>query len=154
MLRDNVNEEKYIAEEGESCLLQAAVVCSSPWNCEKTNFCLERTWLGKEVYLKVMGGNMKKVAQRNYDALKENPNINWERLLNAKYLYEFDLEIQCPTWGYPTVGAYVSNILAVLLFYVAPIDLFIHYPSPFKSIKIIKTMNTDSYFTVSRFLLC
>ncbi|RFU26886.1 hypothetical protein B7463_g9444, partial [Scytalidium lignicola] len=100
----------YIAEEGESCILKAAVICSSPWNCEASTLSLERTWLGKEVYLKAMG---------------ENPKIDWERFQKAKYLYEFDREIQCPTWDYPTVGAYYRDASSVDALLAVKIPIFI-----------------------------
>ena len=35
-----------------------------------------------------------------------NELIDSEHVLNVRYLAEFDQAIQCPTWGYPTAGAY------------------------------------------------
>lgn len=46
-----------------------------------------------------------------------NPALNKERIDRIKHLYEFDREIQCPTWGYPTFLAYhrdASSVDAVL----------------------------------------
>ncbi|OAX84910.1 hypothetical protein ACJ72_00696 [Emergomyces africanus] len=54
----------YLGEEGESCPLSAAVICSSPWNLEVTSLALQRTWLGMEVYSKTMGGNMKRLFEQ------------------------------------------------------------------------------------------
>ncbi|KAH8821553.1 Alpha/Beta hydrolase protein [Xylogone sp. PMI_703] len=115
----------YLAEEGDSCILQAAVVCSSPWNCEASNLSLGRTWLGREVYLKVMGGNMKRIVEQQYDTLKANPDINWERFRTVKYLFDFDREIQCPVWGYPTTGAYYRDASSVDALFGVKTPLFI-----------------------------
>jgi hypothetical protein len=45
----------YCGEEGSECLLKAAVVCSNPFNLDAANKALKRTFLGKEVYQRVMG---------------------------------------------------------------------------------------------------
>ncbi|KAL9084730.1 MAG: hypothetical protein Q9159_005085 [Coniocarpon cinnabarinum] len=51
--------------------------------------------------------------RRHGDELRKNPNIDLERILNTKYLYEFDRELQCPTWGYPTEAAYYRDAASV-----------------------------------------
>jgi len=45
-------------------MLDAAVVCSNPWNLEAGSLALQRTWLGLEVYSKTMGGNMKRLFEQ------------------------------------------------------------------------------------------
>ncbi|KAK8200919.1 hypothetical protein M8818_006238 [Zalaria obscura] len=99
----------YLGEEGESCELQAAVVCSNPWKLEVSSLALQRTWLGLNVYSKAMGSNMKKLIERHKDQVMKNGNIDLERVMKINYLHEFDREIQCPTWGYPTEGAYYRD---------------------------------------------
>lgn len=42
--------EQYLGEEGENCLLSAAVVCANPWNLDVANVALRSTWIGAEVY--------------------------------------------------------------------------------------------------------
>lgn len=54
----------YLGEEGDQCVLQAAVICSNPWNLEVSSKSLLRTWLGKEVYSKTMANSMKKLFER------------------------------------------------------------------------------------------
>lgn len=39
----------------------------------------------------------------------KNGNIDPERVAKVTYLHEFDREIQCPTWGYPTEYAYYRD---------------------------------------------
>lgn len=54
---------QYLGEEGEECELKAAVVFSNPWNMEAGNLALQRTWLGKEVYSRTMGTNLRKLFE-------------------------------------------------------------------------------------------
>ena len=46
---------------------------------------------------------------RHLDEAKKHPHINIEEVLAARYLFEFDRALQCPTWGYPTEGAYYRD---------------------------------------------
>ena len=39
----------------------------------------------------------------------KNEKIDINKIRNIQYLHEFDREIQCPTWGYPTEGAYYRD---------------------------------------------
>jgi uncharacterized protein len=41
--------------------------------------------------------------------LSKNPNIDVDKVRSATYLYEWDRYVQCPTWGYPTEGAYYRD---------------------------------------------
>ncbi|KAJ9641975.1 hypothetical protein H2201_004509 [Coniosporium apollinis] len=99
----------YLGEEGKQCELSGSVVCSNPWNLEAGSLALQRTWLGLEVYSKTMGGNMKKLFETHVDQIAKNPRIDIERVRKVKYLHEFDRELQGPTWGYPTEGAYYRD---------------------------------------------
>ncbi|KAI9695455.1 MAG: hypothetical protein M1820_008640 [Bogoriella megaspora] len=99
----------YLGEEGDQCLLAAAVVVSNPWDLEISSKALQRTWLGMNVYMKVMGTNMKALAERHVDHLARNTRIDMDRVRKCKYLYEFDREVQGPTWGYPTENAYYRD---------------------------------------------
>lgn len=89
-------------------MLNAAVVCSNPWNLEAGNLALQRTWLGSEVYSKTMGTSMKKLFEEldlsgflflpllanernsHVDAISKNPRVDIEKVRNITYLYEFD----------------------------------------------------------------
>jgi len=37
------------------------------------------------------------------------PAIDVAKLKSSKYLHEFDRYVQCPTWGWPTEGAYYRD---------------------------------------------
>jgi uncharacterized protein len=106
------------------CQLKAVVVCSNPWNLDVSNMTLQRTWLGLNVYLKVMGTNMKKLIELHADQVAKNPRLDIERIRKVKYLFEFDREVQGPTWGYPTEGSYYRDASSVDSLLAVKIPLF------------------------------
>ncbi|CAI4213781.1 unnamed protein product [Parascedosporium putredinis] len=99
----------YCGEEGADCVLKAAVICSNPFNLEVSNKALQRSILGKEVYQRVMGSNMKELVKRHEEAIEKFTVLDLQRLQNVTYLYEFDRAVQCPLWGYPTEDAYYRD---------------------------------------------
>jgi predicted alpha/beta-fold hydrolase len=99
----------YVGEEGSKCVLKAAVSCSNPWNLEVCNVELQRTYLGLEVYCATMGSNLKKLFLLHREQILKNPGVDEAKVMGAKYLFEFDRYVQCPTWGYPTEGAYYRD---------------------------------------------
>ncbi|KZF21310.1 hydrolase, alpha/beta fold family [Xylona heveae TC161] len=99
----------YCGEEGESCLLKGAVVCSNPWNLEAASLALQRTWFGLEVYSKAMGSSMKRLLEEHADQIISSTRIDLDKIRKITYLHEFDREVQCPSWGYPTEGAYYRD---------------------------------------------
>jgi predicted alpha/beta-fold hydrolase len=103
----------YVGEEGNHCILRAAVACSNPWNLEICNTELQRTWLGLEVYAATMGGNLKKLFARHREQILKNGDVDEEKVKRCKYIFEFDRHVQCPTWGYPTEGAYYRDAQSV-----------------------------------------
>lgn len=80
----------YVGEEGDRCVLKAAVACSNPWNLEISNVGLQRTWLGLEVYSRTMGGNMMKLYETHKEQILKNEGIDEERVKQCRYLFEFD----------------------------------------------------------------
>ena len=62
---------QYLGEEGEQCPLTAAVVISNPWNLEIGSQALQRTWIGREVYSRAMGGNMRRLFEE-YALMEES----------------------------------------------------------------------------------
>ncbi|KAM0287402.1 hypothetical protein ACHAQH_000352 [Verticillium albo-atrum] len=99
----------YCGEEGPNCQLRAAVVCSNPFNLEVANKSMQRTLLGKEVYQRVMGSNMRNLIVGHKDSLSKFTDLDYERIEKATYIYEFDREVQCASWGYPTEDAYYRD---------------------------------------------
>jgi predicted alpha/beta-fold hydrolase len=109
----------YLGEEGEKCVLRAAVVCSNPWDLELSRKGLVRTWIGREVYSKVMGANLRRLFETHIDQLRQDDRIDVEAVRRGVYLHEFDRDLTAKVFGYPTVGAYyrdassVDNLLKV-----------------------------------------
>ncbi|KAJ5570273.1 uncharacterized protein N7459_009703 [Penicillium hispanicum] len=99
----------YLGEEGDGCQLKAAVLCASPWNLDVSSVTLQQTWIGREMYSKTMGTSMKKLFEAHVDQVATNPRIDVETVRSSTYLHEFDRALQCPTWGYPTEGAYYRD---------------------------------------------
>lgn len=56
-----VNFWQYVGEEGEGCLLNAAVVVGNPFDLEVANKTLQSSLLGKEIYQRVMGSSCRQV---------------------------------------------------------------------------------------------
>ncbi|CAH0027085.1 unnamed protein product [Clonostachys rhizophaga] len=96
----------YCGEEGDKCLLKAAVVCSNPFNLEVVSRALLRTYIGKFAYLRAMG--------------------DYDLIMNTTTLTEFDTEVHCKPWGYPTVFSYYrdasssDSVLAIKIPFLAP----------------------------------
>ncbi|BDD61820.1 hypothetical protein MAP00_006844 [Monascus purpureus] len=115
----------YLGEEGDACQLKAAVLVASPWNLEIGSLCLQRTWLGMEVYSKTMGANMKRLFEQHVEEVSQNPRVDIEEVRKSTYLFEFDRALQCTAWGYPTEGAYyrdassVDSMLAIRIPFLA-----------------------------------
>ncbi|PUU73646.1 Alpha/Beta hydrolase protein [Tuber borchii] len=103
----------YIGEEGDKCVFKAVALCSSPWNLEVASKALHRTYLGSEVYSKVMGGNLRNLFEIHIDNFSGDPRIDVDLVRRGKYLYEFDRDFTAPIFGYATVGAYYRDASSV-----------------------------------------
>jgi predicted alpha/beta-fold hydrolase len=98
-----------LGEEGDQCLLSAAIIVSNPWNLEASSNSLKRSWIGSEVYSKAMGSHMRALFDIHQDKVTENKLIKTEKIHSLKYLWDFDREVQCAAWNYPTVGSYYRD---------------------------------------------
>lgn len=78
----------------------------------------------------VMGSRRAEADPRHAEEVHKGGKVDVERALQAKFLHDFDRELQCPAWGYPTEGAYyrdascIDSLLAVRvpLFAINAID--------------------------------
>ena len=52
---------------------------------------------------------MYELAHRHREEISALTTIDWDVISNMKYLHEFDREVQCKTWGYPTEYAYYRD---------------------------------------------
>ncbi|KAH9883021.1 hypothetical protein J1614_000388 [Plenodomus biglobosus] len=103
----------YCSEEGDSCVLRAAVACCNPWNLEMCNTELQKTWLGLEVYARTMGKNLMGLFERHREMILQIEGVDEEKVRASRYIHEFDRNVQCPTWGYPSEGAYYRDSQSV-----------------------------------------
>lgn len=56
-----------------------------------SNVFLRSSWLGLNIYLRVMGSSMRQLWTRHKnEILKDIKNINVEKVDDLKYLFEFD----------------------------------------------------------------
>ena len=109
MLTSRLLFTQYLGEEGSNCALKAAVIVSNPWKLEVSSLALQRTYIGLNLYSKAMGTSMRKLFDIHRDEIIKNTALDLERIEKVKYLFEFDREVQCATWGYPTEGAYYRD---------------------------------------------
>lgn len=72
---------QYLAEEGHGCLLEAAVVCGNPFNLDLSSKLMQKNFLGKNVYLKVMGSEL-------HCKMRSIESIADERSLFSHSIYE------------------------------------------------------------------
>lgn len=106
-------------------MLSAAVSLCNPFALEISNRSLQSTYIGREVYSKTMGKSMRNLFETHANEILVNTSLDADRIRSVKHLYEFDREVQCATWGYPTEGAYYrdasssDNVLAVKIPYLA-----------------------------------
>jgi predicted alpha/beta-fold hydrolase len=98
-----------VAEEGSRCQFKAAIACSSPYNLELSSKLLQNSFVGREVYLRVMGTALKTLVRTHKKELEEYSTLDLEAIDRTTYLTEFDREVQCPSWGYPSVYAYYRD---------------------------------------------
>ncbi|KAK4103815.1 AB-hydrolase YheT [Parathielavia hyrcaniae] len=99
----------YVGEEGVNCPLKGAIAVGNPFDLEVSNKALQGSLLGKQVYSRVMGTNMKKLINLHKDAVLEHTNLNLDQIQKVTFLHEFDREVQTVTWGYPTENAYYRD---------------------------------------------
>lgn len=99
----------YLAEDGSSCLLDAAVVVCNPWSLDACGLALQRSWIGLNIFSAAMGASMRALFEKHIDQISKTPGIDVAKVRNSKYLHEFDRYVQCPCWGYPTEYAYYRD---------------------------------------------
>ncbi|KEY71582.1 hypothetical protein S7711_06043 [Stachybotrys chartarum IBT 7711] len=99
----------YCGEEGSQCLLKAAIACSNPFNLEVSSKMLMNSFIGREVYLRIMGTALKELVKTHERELEMFSNLDLDAISKVTYLNEFDRAVQCPSWGYPTEGAYYRD---------------------------------------------
>jgi hypothetical protein len=49
------------------------------------------TFVGRSLYSRTMGENLKRVFHRQYPMMKDHPKVNWEALNKARFIHGTDL---------------------------------------------------------------
>jgi uncharacterized protein len=65
----------------------AASAVSNPWQLKVTADALQSTIVGRELYSKTMGTNLKRVFMRQYSVMKDHPKVDWNALKKAKFIH-------------------------------------------------------------------
>jgi predicted alpha/beta-fold hydrolase len=76
------------------------------------------------VYSAALASNLKKIFALHHEQMSKDPHLDFEKIQQVKYLPEFDREVQGPTWGYPTEGAYYRDASSVDALLAAKIPIF------------------------------
>lgn len=70
---------------------------------------MQRTWVGREVYLRSLGMTLKRLFFRHLEKIMKTPGIDIKKVQKVRYFQDFDRAVQLPMWGYPTEGAYYRD---------------------------------------------
>ncbi|KAI8606921.1 Alpha/Beta hydrolase protein, partial [Chytriomyces sp. MP71] len=104
---------KYVGEEGERCLLSSAVSVANPFDLHLGLVGLHSTWLGKEVYSKVMTRSLIDIYKRHRNKFEKSPDhpthsgpIESHKILKARYLPDFDELATRRIFGFRSVSEY------------------------------------------------
>jgi predicted alpha/beta-fold hydrolase len=100
------------------------VVIGNPWNLDAGSIALQSTFVGRELYSATMGKSMIKLIEKHASVIEEDPNFNMKRIRACRYLHEFDREVQCASWGYPTEGAYYRDSSSTDSIHAVRVPLF------------------------------
>ncbi|KAH7882559.1 AB-hydrolase YheT [Phlebopus sp. FC_14] len=65
---------RYVAEEGEQCLLKSVCALACPWDLEANIVHLRSTFIGRNIYSRGMGRNLVDILKGQLPALSADPN--------------------------------------------------------------------------------
>ena len=126
---------KYLGEEGENCLLEAAVVIGGPLDSLRNSDYLARDCITR-VCDRYLASSIYKMLHEFEDVLKKNPNVHIENGKKATSMYDVDEYLTSGMMGYVNareyyIGCtslpYVPKIKTVTLFVAAKNDPVIDY---------------------------
>ncbi|KAJ3017755.1 UNVERIFIED_CONTAM: hypothetical protein HDU68_011497, partial [Siphonaria sp. JEL0065] len=104
---------KCVGEDGPKSPLMACVSIANPYDLHLGLTFLHSTWLGKEVYSKVMTQSLIGIYKKHRNMFEKNLNhpqyiepISSTQILKAKYLPDFDEAATRRVFGYRSVSEY------------------------------------------------
>jgi predicted alpha/beta-fold hydrolase len=78
---------QYLGEEGKDSPFVAASSVCNPWQLKVTADALFSTVIGRQLYCKTMGLNLKRVFMRQYAMMKDHPKIDWKAFKKAQFIH-------------------------------------------------------------------
>ncbi|KAJ3281884.1 hypothetical protein HDU79_010430 [Rhizoclosmatium sp. JEL0117] len=104
---------KYVGEESTKCPLIACVSVANPYDLNLGINGLHSSFIGKQLYSKVMTQSLIGIYKRHRNMFEKNPQhpqfsdpLSPNQILNAKYLPDFDEAATRRVFGYRTVSEY------------------------------------------------
>lgn len=121
---------KFLGEEGSGSEVHGAVCLACPMDCLSCSNTLSNTMLGR-LMDPFLVDNVQNMRRELEDVLKEHPDIDLERVREAKTMHEFDDSVIAPMFDFvcasdyyrhSSAGLYVSRIRVPTLFVHAKND--------------------------------
>eukprot|EP01097_Dermamoeba_algensis_P008117 TRINITY_DN5270_c0_g1_i1.p1 TRINITY_DN5270_c0_g1~~TRINITY_DN5270_c0_g1_i1.p1 ORF type:complete len:412 (-),score=80.91 TRINITY_DN5270_c0_g1_i1:151-1386(-) len=100
---------KYLGEEGSSTPFNAAAAVSSPWDLVNCSEKLHSSFLGKQLYSRRLAQSAHAFVKRHLEMFKTNPKVDIQKILNTKFLWEFDDEATRKIFDFESVTAYYHD---------------------------------------------
>ena len=96
------------------------------------------TFVGRSLYSRTMGDNLKRVFHRHYSIMKDHPKVNWDALNKARFIHgiysfvrpqglilEFDAAVTAPLFGHASFKDYYQTASSTLALPKIKTPLFI-----------------------------
>ncbi|EKM55427.1 uncharacterized protein PHACADRAFT_256045 [Phanerochaete carnosa HHB-10118-sp] len=96
---------RYLAQEGDQSRLMAACMIGCPWDLLANSNRLGATWLGRELYSKALGTNLKNLLRKHLATFEAHPEAEVSKRIpdllqqSRPRLYTFDDTITCIAGG-------------------------------------------------------
>mmetsp|Transcript_22099 Transcript_22099/g.28224 ORF Transcript_22099/g.28224 Transcript_22099/m.28224 type:complete len:353 (-) Transcript_22099:787-1845(-) len=96
---------KFVGEEGDACLLSAAVMAGCPLDCLSMSNHFHHSTMG-QLMDPVLVSNVQKIRLEYTHVLKDLDKVDLEHVASAKTMAEFDHRIIAPMFGFSCVSDY------------------------------------------------
>ncbi|KAI9138697.1 Alpha/Beta hydrolase protein [Paraphysoderma sedebokerense] len=100
---------KYLGEEGDNVVFDGGISVSNPFDFERGSLWLRSTWLNRNVYSRVMAGNLKRGFLKHSHVLLKDQRIKYDLVMKARLIYEFDDRLTRVSFNYLTVEDYYRD---------------------------------------------
>ncbi|KAJ3164462.1 hypothetical protein HDU88_005339 [Geranomyces variabilis] len=97
---------KFVGEMGDACPFLGAVSVSNPCDLLGGNRCLNRTWVGRNIYSKTLTKNLIRMYKKHSHIFANSTVVNEAKTLASRFIYEFDDAFTSKLFGFRTVHEY------------------------------------------------